>query len=191
MVHLALRWKKWRKRCRGKTPEELLKKSSLAINLSQSPGTSAWVGYFWATCQGIFNLTLKILLLHERHSRKTSPPHQAFMLLIITLKGKGKAHRSCDRIWFNCQTGQLDPDRKFYLIILELMWLSSIIKIYSMVWVRRDLKDHLFPALLPEAGTPSIRPGCSQQNITDYHTFFFSPQISAISIPNLGLWDLY
>jgi len=31
-----------------------------------------------------------------------------------------------------------------------------------MVWVGRDLKDHLVPIPLPWAGTSSTRPGCSQ-----------------------------
>ena len=31
-----------------------------------------------------------------------------------------------------------------------------------MVWVGRDLSDHLVPTPLPGAGTPSTRPGCSK-----------------------------
>jgi len=31
-----------------------------------------------------------------------------------------------------------------------------------MVWVGRDLKDHLVPTSLPWAGTSSSRPGCSK-----------------------------
>jgi len=31
-----------------------------------------------------------------------------------------------------------------------------------VVWVGRDLKDHLVPTLLPGAGTPSTRPSCSR-----------------------------
>jgi len=31
-----------------------------------------------------------------------------------------------------------------------------------MVWVGRDLKDHLVPTPLPWAGAPSTRPGCSE-----------------------------
>jgi len=31
-----------------------------------------------------------------------------------------------------------------------------------MVWVGRDLKDHLVPTPPPWAGTPSTRPGCSE-----------------------------
>jgi len=31
-----------------------------------------------------------------------------------------------------------------------------------MVWVGRDLKDHLVPTPPPWAGTPSTRPGCSK-----------------------------
>jgi len=33
---------------------------------------------------------------------------------------------------------------------------------HRMVWVRRDLIDHLVPTPLPWAGTPSTRPGCSK-----------------------------
>ena len=33
---------------------------------------------------------------------------------------------------------------------------------HGMVWVGRDLKDHLVPPPLPWAGTPSTRPGCSK-----------------------------
>ena len=33
---------------------------------------------------------------------------------------------------------------------------------HRMVWIGRDLKDHLFPTPLPWAGTPSTRPGCSK-----------------------------
>ena len=33
-----------------------------------------------------------------------------------------------------------------------------------MVWVGRDLKDHLVPTPLPWAGTPSTRPGCSKSH---------------------------
>jgi len=35
-----------------------------------------------------------------------------------------------------------------------------------MVWIGRDLKDHLVPTLLPWAGTPSTRPGCSDLHPT-------------------------
>jgi len=35
-----------------------------------------------------------------------------------------------------------------------------------MVWVGRDLKDHLVPTPLPWAGTPSTRPGCSKPHPT-------------------------
>jgi len=31
-----------------------------------------------------------------------------------------------------------------------------------MVWLGRDLIDHLVPAPLPWAGTPCVRPGCSK-----------------------------
>jgi len=31
-----------------------------------------------------------------------------------------------------------------------------------MVWVGKDLKDHLVPIALPSAGTSSTRPGCSE-----------------------------
>ena len=32
-----------------------------------------------------------------------------------------------------------------------------------MVWAGRDSKDHLVPTPLPWAGTPSTRPGCSEE----------------------------
>jgi len=32
-----------------------------------------------------------------------------------------------------------------------------------MVWVRKDLQEHLVPTPLPWAGTPSIGPGCSKE----------------------------
>ena len=35
-----------------------------------------------------------------------------------------------------------------------------------MVWVGRDFKDHLDPAALPQAGTPSTGPGCSKPHPT-------------------------
>jgi len=35
-----------------------------------------------------------------------------------------------------------------------------------MVWVGRDLIDHLVPVPLPGAGTPSTRPGCSKPHPT-------------------------
>jgi len=37
---------------------------------------------------------------------------------------------------------------------------------HIMVWVGRDLKDHLLPAPLPWAGTPCTRPGCSELHPT-------------------------
>ena len=37
---------------------------------------------------------------------------------------------------------------------------------HRMVWVGRDLKDHLVPPPLPWAGTPSTRPGCSKPHPT-------------------------
>ena len=37
---------------------------------------------------------------------------------------------------------------------------------YRMVWVGKDLIDHLSPTPLPWAGTPSIRPGCSKPHPT-------------------------
>jgi len=33
---------------------------------------------------------------------------------------------------------------------------------HRMVWVGRDLKDHLAPTRRPQPGTPSTRPGCSK-----------------------------
>jgi len=33
---------------------------------------------------------------------------------------------------------------------------------HRMVWVGRDLKDHLVPSPLPWTGTPFTRPGCSK-----------------------------
>ena len=33
---------------------------------------------------------------------------------------------------------------------------------HRIVWVGRDLKDHLVPTPSPWAGTPSTRPGCSK-----------------------------
>jgi len=35
-----------------------------------------------------------------------------------------------------------------------------------MLWVGRDLKDHLVPTPMPWAGTPSTRPGCSELHPT-------------------------
>ena len=35
-----------------------------------------------------------------------------------------------------------------------------------MVWVGRDLKDHLVPTPLPWTGTPSTRPGCPKPHPT-------------------------
>ena len=35
-----------------------------------------------------------------------------------------------------------------------------------MVWAGRELIDHLVPTLLPQAGTPSTRPGCSKSPLT-------------------------
>jgi len=35
-----------------------------------------------------------------------------------------------------------------------------------MVWVGRDLTDHVVPTPLPWAGTPSARPGCSKLHPT-------------------------
>jgi len=35
-----------------------------------------------------------------------------------------------------------------------------------MVWVGRDLEDHLVPTPLPGARTPSTRPGCSKPHPT-------------------------
>ena len=35
---------------------------------------------------------------------------------------------------------------------------------HSMVWVGKDLTDHLVPTLLPWAGTPSTRPHCSKSH---------------------------
>jgi len=37
---------------------------------------------------------------------------------------------------------------------------------HRVVWVGRDLKDHLIPTPLPWAGTPSTRPGCSEPHPT-------------------------
>ena len=37
---------------------------------------------------------------------------------------------------------------------------------HRMVWVGRDLKDHLVPPPLPSAGTSSTRPGCSELHPT-------------------------
>jgi len=34
-----------------------------------------------------------------------------------------------------------------------------------MVWIERDLIDHLVPTTLPWAGTPSTRPGCSEPRV--------------------------
>jgi len=31
-----------------------------------------------------------------------------------------------------------------------------------MIWIGRELTDHLVPTPLPWAGTPSTRPGCSK-----------------------------
>jgi len=35
-----------------------------------------------------------------------------------------------------------------------------------MVWVGKDLTDHLVPTTLPWAETPSTRPGCSELHPT-------------------------
>jgi len=35
-----------------------------------------------------------------------------------------------------------------------------------MVWIGRDLKDHLVATPLPSSGTPSTRPGCSKLHPT-------------------------
>ena len=37
---------------------------------------------------------------------------------------------------------------------------------HRIVWVGKDLKDHLVPVFLPWAGTPSTRPGCSKTHPT-------------------------
>ena len=37
---------------------------------------------------------------------------------------------------------------------------------HRMVWVGRDLIDHLVPTPLPRAGTPSTRPGCPKPHST-------------------------
>jgi len=35
-----------------------------------------------------------------------------------------------------------------------------------MVWIGRDLKNHLVPTPLPWSGIPSARPGCSKPHPT-------------------------
>jgi len=35
-----------------------------------------------------------------------------------------------------------------------------------MVWVGRELRDHLVPTPLPQSGTPPTRPGCSKPHPT-------------------------
>ena len=37
---------------------------------------------------------------------------------------------------------------------------------HRMVWIGRDLKDHLVPTFRPRAGTPSTRPRCSKPHPT-------------------------
>jgi len=47
----------------------------------------------------------------------------------------------------------------------ELLEINHIIiasQNHRMVWVGKDLKDHLVPTPLPGAGTSSTRPGCSE-----------------------------
>jgi len=35
-----------------------------------------------------------------------------------------------------------------------------------MVWIGRDIRDHLVPNPLPWAGTPSTKPDCSKPHLT-------------------------
>jgi len=53
--------------------------------------------------------------------------------------------------WFNL---------KLYIMFIEREGVSR------MVWIGRDLKDHLFPTPIPWAGTTSTTPGCSKSHPT-------------------------
>jgi len=55
------------------------------------------------------------------------------------------------------------------MIKITLYFIDSLN--HRMVWVGRDLKDHLVPTTLPWAGTPYTRPGCSELHPTCPWTF--------------------
>ena len=71
------------------------------------------------------------------------------------------SHRQ--NVWF--QKKQMQPPNANTLInCCILPFIES--QNHRMVWVGRDLKDHLFPTPLPWAGTSSTRPGCSELHPT-------------------------